>query len=160
MKLSVQHHILGPKKKQLHCCLSSNCWTIIGHHQVKYQIINIQNLGLNFAIASKSPVSATTTVPEAFSCSREVIAVFFGSGWDILAYNTDLQQAFNMYVAFNSKSEMKQGCWKFQSFISDDLKIFSQPFERPELYSVARGWIGRFWKYIRALVLRCTHGDT
>ena len=48
-------------------------------------------LGLNFAIASKSPVSATTTVPDALSCSREVIAVFFGSGWDILAFNTDLQ---------------------------------------------------------------------
>ena len=82
-------------------------------------------------------MSATTTVPEALSCSREVIAVFFGSGWDILAYNTDLQQAFNINVASNSDFEMKQDSWEFQSFISDDLKIFSQPFRCQEKDLVA-----------------------
>jgi len=36
----------------------------------------VASRGLNFAMAEKSPVSATTTVPEAFNCAREDIAGF------------------------------------------------------------------------------------
>ena len=95
-------------------------------------------------MASKSPVSATTTVPDAFSCSREVIAVFFGSGWDILAYNTDLQQAFNINVALNSEVRNETIFVGVPELYFSDLKIFSQPFQCPEKDLVAPGWIGEF----------------
>ena len=54
-----------------------------------------------------------------------------------------------------------QGCWEFRSFISDDLKIFSQPFERRELDLVwpQDGWEGlKIQKSPRAQMY--THGDT
>ena len=44
----------------------------------------VNHLGLNLAMASKSPVSATTNVPEALSCSNDDIFGFLLSDIVIL----------------------------------------------------------------------------
>ena len=88
-------------------------------------------------------MSATTTVPDAFNCSREVIAVFFGSGWDILAYNTDLQNLLIFRWLSTHNWKENKVIVRFSELYFRWFVDFFTAFEAPgERLGGPQGWFG------------------